>query len=48
MLAGQPSATLKVIWDGQDGAGRDCGSGIYLVTLQSPSVRHVQKAVLLR
>jgi hypothetical protein len=48
ILRGQPSRPLKVIWDGQDGAGRDCGSGIYLVTLQSPSVRHVQKAVLLR
>jgi len=39
---------LSVTWNAKDPAGRDLGSGIYLIELQRGSHRQVQKAIMLR
>ena len=37
-----------VTWDGLDGAGRRCASGVYLVRLAHGGVRQVRRVVLVR
>lgn len=44
----QPAGAGAVIWDGIDGEGRPCASGLYVHRLETDAGRHLGKMMLLR
>ena len=44
----QSAGEHEVVWDGQNGAGKAVGSGIYLMRLELPGFTRVRQMVLLR
>jgi hypothetical protein len=44
----QPSGYYSIIWDGKDSSGRSCGSGLYLIRMESGSFSKIVKAILLK
>jgi hypothetical protein len=44
----QDSGAYRVIWDGKSELGIDVSSGVYLLLLESGSIFHTQKMILVR
>lgn len=44
----QDAGTYRIAWDGKDDRGTDLASGVYMLTLSTPSARALQKMLLLR
>jgi len=49
LVAGQrPEGLQTVVWDGRDGAGRSCGSGVYLYRVEQQGQSARGRLVLIR
>ena len=44
----QPAGAYRLTWDGRDRTGRDVGSGVYLVRMETAAFTRVRKMLLLR
>ena len=42
------AGTYSIAWDGKDDRGTDLATGVYMLTLSTPSARALQKMLLLR
>lgn len=40
--------TIDAVWDGKNGAGEPCASGVYIVSVQGAGISRTLKVVLMR